>query len=341
MRVILNSSYVCLMRAIPSCRNAVALTALLTAACAPAAVLPGGSSPTGIEASTLQEGVHPRNGSGGLLVMAHGGTPEWNAAVEAAVTPMDGLLPTEIAFGMADPRTLQAAADRLAARGVSTIGVVRLFMSGESFLAQTEFLFGKRDAPPETGMLGHRMVPGTELERLTLEADVAIDPEGFAESTDAGRILVDRARLMIAPSEEGAIVILAHGMGAEEANDRLLHHMSAGADRLRAEGYDHVVVATLREDWEESRAAAEKAVREEVAQLNAAGRSVVVLPYRLFGFGPYADVLSDLEYRAGDGFLPHAMVTDWIKARTLSVLCGEGLAPSFGRCPVRTALPSN
>ena len=37
----------------------------------------------------------------GVLVMAHGGSPEWNRSVESAVEPLRSRCKIEIAFGMA------------------------------------------------------------------------------------------------------------------------------------------------------------------------------------------------------------------------------------------------
>jgi hypothetical protein len=57
--------------------------------------------------------MRPASGRVGVLVMAHGGSPDWNAAVEAAMAPLAAELPTEVAFGMARRETLQEAVDRL------------------------------------------------------------------------------------------------------------------------------------------------------------------------------------------------------------------------------------
>src|SRR5688500_5239450 len=81
----------------------------------------------------------------GILIMAHGGMPEWDAAVAEAVTPMKDVVPTSLALGMADPATMQAALDSLQSQGVDKVAVVRLFLSGESFIHDTEFYLGLRD----------------------------------------------------------------------------------------------------------------------------------------------------------------------------------------------------
>jgi hypothetical protein len=38
----------------------------------------------------------------GILLMAHGGSEEWNRAVEEVVVPLASRQPVEISFGMAD-----------------------------------------------------------------------------------------------------------------------------------------------------------------------------------------------------------------------------------------------
>ena len=73
----------------------------------------------------------------GILVMAHGGDPAWNLDVEATVAPLREKYPVEIAYGMARTSTLREAVQRLESRGVERIAVVRMFVSGESFLEPT------------------------------------------------------------------------------------------------------------------------------------------------------------------------------------------------------------
>ena len=88
----------------------------------------------------------------GVLVMAHGGSPTWEASVKTAVAPIKLKYPTEIAWGMADPMTMQEGINNLEKLGVTTIVVVPLFVSSHSPIPrQTEYLLGIRkqlaDAP--------------------------------------------------------------------------------------------------------------------------------------------------------------------------------------------------
>ena len=58
----------------------------------------------------------------------------------------------EIAFGMADAVSLQDGVRKLEAKGIERIGVVRLFVSGESWYERTEQILGlKPGAPAKPG----------------------------------------------------------------------------------------------------------------------------------------------------------------------------------------------
>ncbi|MCG8467766.1 MAG: CbiX/SirB N-terminal domain-containing protein [Gemmatimonadetes bacterium] len=257
----------------------------------------------------------------GVLVMAHGGSETWNETVAAAVRPLADEVPTSVAFGMADPVTLQAAVDELEDRGVTGIAVVRLFVSGESFLHMTEYLFRQRADAPSRYM--GRSTEG--LEPLDLGSRVVIDPQGLVEAEEAGSILRDRALALSTDPSAEAVLVLGHGNGDETINARLLAHMDARAEVVRSAGFREVRVETLREDWAEARAKAEARVRRWVTTRHEAGTKVLVVPLRLSGFGPYADVLEGLEYEAnGLGLLPNEAITSWLRRRARHVACEHG-----------------
>ena len=129
-------------------------------------------------------------------------------------------------------------------------------------------------------------------------------------------------------------------MGDDAEDQRGLDHMVVATETLRREGFAGVQAATLREDWPEPRAHAEEAIRSFVDTESAAGRDVLVVPARLFGFGPYADVLADRSYRAGDGLLPHPAIAGWIRDRAASVTCAAGWGPTLRPCAVAAPDPS-
>jgi hypothetical protein len=302
----------------------VALTAL---ACSPGAARPEPASPAAaVTGPTV-----------GILVMAHGGTPEWDRAVMAAVAPVKGVVPTALALGMADPTTMQAALDSLEDQGVRAVAVVRLFLSGESFLHATEFLLGKRPDAPDMPMMmhgpgEHDVGPPKALER---SADILLEMRGLSEAPIAAAIMADRARAVSTDARRESVIVIAHGMGDEGENQRVIDNMRPSADALRALGFKDVHAATLREDWPQAREKAEAQIRQWVSSRAAAGERVIVVPFRLFGFGGYAEVLDGLEYTAAAGLLPHDLVTRWIEQSAAGLFCERGIAHPLGQCAAR------
>ena len=273
-------------------------------------------------------------GSVGVLVMAHGGDAEWNQAVDRAIEDLPASVPVELAYGMANPYTLQAALDRLAERGVERVALVRAFLSGRSFLDQTEWYLGLSDRPPEAFVLMGPAARDTAA-RAPLRHDllIATHREGLLDSPLAGVVMADRAREVSVAAAEESVLLLAHGMGDEAENDEVLAAMDRIADEVSRSGFAEVRSATLREDWDEARARAETEIRGYVESRGDAGDRVLVLPVRLSGFGPYAEVLDGLDYVAGRGLLPHPRIGDWILHTANAVSCDAGWGALSGRCP--------
>ena len=268
----------------------------------------------------------------GLILMAHGGGQEWNGRVKASVAGLGDRIPVSVAFGMADPHTLQASLDELRDRGVGTVVVVRLFVSGASFLHPTEYLLGLRSDPPAWAMIGHRPVDGSELEPLRTDARILLDRQGLGGSDQAARILAARAKANASVPAETGVLLIAHGMGDEGENSDVLAAMEEAAAVVRESGFAEVRVATLREDWPAARATAERDIKATVARMQKEHATVVVVPYRVSGFGPYAGVLDGLNYVGTEGLLPHPLVTEWIADRATESLCAAGLSSPLGAC---------
>lgn len=250
----------------------------------------------------------PQGDKVGLLIMAHGGSAEWNAAVEEAAKPLKSSMPVSIAFGMANPETLQSAVDELVSLGVNSIAVVRLFVSGESFIDETMFAFRLSSQRPE----GHFMHAPRPLD---LPVPVALNKDGLLDASAVSGILVDRALNLSNEAHRESVLIVGHGPGDDEENERWLSKMNILADSVRGSADFHVVkVATLREDWTGKREVAERELRLFVENEASEGRKVIIIPFRLHGFGPYSDVFDGLDYQADSlGFLPDGRITDWIE----------------------------
>ncbi len=298
--------------------------------------------------------VDRENARPGVLIMAHGGSEAWNQAVEQAIAPLQDDYPIEIAYGMAKTSTMHAAVERLEDQGVNTIAVVRMFISGSSFLDKTEYILGLRHslegAMHSKAMKGHdskmsmptmnskandkandkmNSQPG-DMGGHSMEAPMPIDSdstfilstEGISASTLIDDILIDRVQaLSVDPSTE-SIMILAHGPGDDEENKQWLIDMQRRTERLSALGpFIDIQCETLREDWPGRRAEAEKRIRAFVQSHNDAGNRVIVIPFRVAGFGPYREVLEGLDYIADErGFSPHPNMTTWVDQTARALL---------------------
>jgi hypothetical protein len=255
----------------------------------------------------------------GVLVMAHGGSKQWNKEVLAAIEPLKDEHNIEVAFGMADAASLQQGVERLEARGARRIGVVRLFISGESFLERTEQILGLAPGAPQREATqaehdGHEGGHSMEFWRVESQSSFALSKQGLVEAPEMANVLIDRARTLSRDPAHEDVLILAHGPGDDAENERWLAHLEARAAAVRqALPFRTVRVETLREDWPEKRQDAEQRIRRYVEQASKTGRAIVI-PFRVQGFGPYAEVLTGLDYLSDSrGLVPDAGVTQWIE----------------------------
>ncbi len=272
----------------------------------------------------------------GVVVMAHGGPQAWNEGVTEMLRPLRHQYDMEIAFGMADAYSLQEAISKLESRGVTDIGVVRLFVSGESWLQRTGQILGLQEGAPERPApepemhgehgdhaqhagqhMGHRM----EFWRVDSDARFRISQEGLSQAPEMDAVLVERVMALSNNPQNEDVLVLAHGPGDDAENERWLRYINDRTKALReSHEFNNIKVATLREDWPEKREAAQKIARDYVRAANDAGRTALIVPYRVYGFGPYADVLDGLDYVADEtGLVPHPAVADWAERQILTL----------------------
>lgn len=288
-------------------------------------------------------GNHKHDPNVGVLVMAHGGGAVWNKEVEAMLAPLAADYPLELAFGMAEAASLQDGVKKLEARGVSKIAVVRLFISGESFYERTEQILGlapgaepqatghgEHDAHAAHGAAagggGHNMA----LWRIETNSSFAISQQGLAEAPEMGGVLVERARALSKEPAKESILLLAHGPGDDTEDQRWLAMMDQRAEAVRRFGpFRKVQAETLREDWPEKRVVSEARIRAFVEAGSRDGNRVIVIPYRVAGFGPYANVLKGLDYVAdSQGLLPSMEVEHWIRRQVKELAAGPFRTPA-------------
>jgi hypothetical protein len=278
----------------------------------------------------------PEGGRIGILVMAHGGEAEWNRHAEEAVRPLAALYPTEIAFGMARADTLQNAVYRLERRGVRRIAVVRLFLSGDSFLDRTEKILGlvpgagvrPRDWD-HTRHAGHHMhmdPAKMPLWKVETRSRFSVSREGLLDGPTGEGILVKRARVLSRDPSMESVLLVAHGVG-DDRLDRLWREKMGPAAKAvsRALPFYEVEALTMREDWPDKRDLARREIRIFANRARDAGRRVLVIPYRLSGFGRGASLLKGLEIVSdGKGLLPDPAVGDWLVERAEATISRAG-----------------
>jgi sirohydrochlorin ferrochelatase len=256
----------------------------------------------------------------GVLVMAHGGGEEWDAAVESSLAQLEARYPVAAAFGMADAGSMERAVRELEAAGVDHVGVVRMFISGESWYERTEQILGLNDGAPSKAEAMAKMASEPERRmpmgfwQIDTDLEFHLSEEGLADAEEMDQVLLTRIRNLSQNPAEETVMVLAHGPGDDAENARWIARISERAELARKQlGVADISVFTLREDWEDKREQAEQQIRSYVQQASASGKTTLVVPYRVMGFGPYHGVLSGLDYRADEtGLVPHDNVGLWL-----------------------------
>lgn len=311
---------------------------------APMAPTPAGPVPAAVETAT-PDATPARTPTNGVLVMAHGGSDEWNDAAARVSAALKREAPTALAFGMANPATLRASLDSLRDAGVDRVAVVRMFLSGSSFRTQTDWLLGMSDERPAhfishgghgEGHGGHHGAHHPDADpyaQIDHGLSIATHDDGLMDAPEAGPILLDRARALSTDPANESVLLIGHGMGDDARNDAVLEAMARAATPIRSEGFAAVKATTLREDWPEVRKAAEAEILAFARAETEAGRRLLVIPFRLFGFGPYAEVLGGIPYVAGRGLLPNDRIAGWAVRQARRIFCTNGWAASEAECP--------
>lgn len=269
----------------------------------------------------------------GIVVMAHGGKPDWEAGLLDALKDLMSRAKLEVAFGMASAPSIQEAVSRLQERGARRIAVVRLFVSGDSFLTETRKILGLEPGAPARAKESaahqehaHHHDHGADLLwRVDSSAEFAVSGAGLMDSPQMGKVLAKRAVALSKEPRHESVLILAHGPEDDRENKRWVEKISGLAAEIgRAKPFREIRVETLREDWPEKRAEAEARIREFVSRGSKDGK-MLIIPFRVHGFGPYAKVLKGLDYESdGQGLLPDPAVADWIADQAREVAKGRG-----------------
>ena len=275
----------------------------------------------------------------GVLLLAHGGAAQWNERVVAVAKSVDETRPTEVAFGMASRASIQAAVDKLTARGVTSIVAVPLFVSSySSVITSTEYLLGLRAEAPADLKIFAKMdhsshgapaaaanehaahMPAVDpASPVTKTVPVRMTP-AFNRHPLIAQIAADRAKsISKAPGKE-AVILVAHGPVPDEDNRLWLEDMKVLAEQVKASApYASVDYMTVRDDAGPAmREAATKDLRERVEKQVAAGRTVLIVAH-LMSFGGIEQGirkrLDGLTYTMTEqALMPDSRIVEWVKA---------------------------
>lgn len=306
-------------------RNSYLLLLVATAVCWPAPVgaqqvPPGGSA-----------------SRAGILLLAHGGSKEWNTNVQSIAADVDKTQPTEVALGMADRATLQAGIDKLTARGVKEIVAVPLFVSSHSSVIEaTRFLLGLRpDAPPELMDFsmdhgagpGHGDSPGAPANpppdpALKQKPVTSSLPVRMSAALDRHRILAailtERASAMSRNPEREVVVLVAHGPNEDKENDLWLADLTAVGKMIAAnKPFARVETATLRDDADAPiRELATQKLRAIVSSADDQGYRALIVPVLLSYGGIENGIRKRLDgldhVMSPSGLLPDPRISGWV-----------------------------
>lgn len=214
----------------------------------------------------------------GLLVVAHGAGPSWNAGVRAVVKQVrwaDGPVATAFLMGPeADSSGWNAGVDALQRAGARDVVVVPLMVSSHGgHYRQILFYAGVLSELPEDLAAHHHGSPAAA--GVPLRVTPALDA-----APELGEALLARWSTLDSADRRRPVVLVAHGPTSDEEAALWIQNLEVAAIRLRETGHLPVSVGLLRDDASPAiRAAAIAELRSSIQRLaDAAEDSVAVLP---------------------------------------------------------------
>jgi sirohydrochlorin ferrochelatase len=282
--------------------------------------------------------------STGVLILAHGGSEEWNQAVVEAAKPLKEDHHVEIAFGMANAVTMQNGIKSLEDNDVSEIVVVPLFISSHSpIISQTEYLLGLRnelaDDPmplmhhvdeylemvgketPDSSRMRHGMLFPENLQPLSVDTKVIIT-QALDDHDVVAQILYDRiSELSENPADE-TVLLVAHGPNQENDNEKWIENMESLSRKIQktqkknGDGFKQIFAFTVRDDAPNPIFnQAKQQLRALVRQADQFG-DVIVVPLFLSSGGredAVAERLSGLDFKwNGKTLLPDPKISNFL-----------------------------
>lgn len=267
-----------------------------------------------------------QNAPAGALILAHGGSEEWNAQVLDLASRVRDDIPAEVAIldgpGAKEHR-FQDALGRLVAAGVGEIVVVPLMVSSHSFFFESiRYLTAETDSIHPM-MAAHYQQMGIERPDVGVPLRLAA---ALDDAPELARILADRALSLAHTPKRQAVLLVAHGPDETEpvARARWMENLRRVAERVQdMGGFRDVRVGMI------PAARGTPAVRSEAIQRArdlvelqhaATGEDVVVVPV-LMARGAHGDetIPTDLAglpiAYSGEVLIPHPALSRWFESR--------------------------
>lgn len=260
-------------------------------------------------------------GSVGIVVNAHGADFHWNQTMRDASRDLALKYPVEYAFSMGDPPSLRTAVNRLEAKGVGAIVIVRVFGMASSFRRSTEHLTGQDAETPLASMArpSHGSMHGhmgmAYVPRLRT-ASMVVTTGGLQDDPLFASALLDRAWAISKNPAKETVILVGHGKGDDQANEAWLDVLASISAQMKRNGGDQfrdILYQTWREDWKDKRSNRIASVQDMVRAAAKDGGIALVIPARTTGRGPVDRFLKGLDYRAGTGFAPHKLFSQWLE----------------------------
>lgn len=260
----------------------------------------------------------------GVVIMPHGATQPYNDAIEKAVEPLKKDYKVEMAYGMADPITIENAVLKLEKQGAKRIVFVRMYSMSGQFKDKTDYILGLRNDLPN-GWQGQ--VPSQ------VRTSVAFNTfGGYEEDVLTAEILLDRIKEVSQDPEKETVILLAHGSEEDHADQAWRDAMKTNIDWIKKQvssPFKKITGMTLREDWPEKRTTALDEIRKVIEEGNESGK-VLIISNRLYGSGPYKHFLRKLKFDMnGKGFAPHPNLTRWLE-KGIKASIEKGFPPVIG-----------
>lgn len=286
----------------------------------------------------------------GILLLAHGSRDTtWNNTVMNVTHSIAEKYPVEVAFGMANPFSMQPAIDSLEARGIDQIVVVPLFVSSFSpIIRQNEYLLGLRDSLADAPMppMAHEMTDemmammdhsshGEELELKPLRVNAEVKMTNPLDDHPlVAEILMDRIEAVSDDPSEETLLLVAHGPVQDKDNENWLKAISNLGSQIQqmqekkgGEPFFNIVPLTVRDDaGDDVYNQAKEEFRTLVKEADEQGEAIVI-PLLLSKGGVerrYLTRLEGLNYTwGGETLLPHENISLFIEESVAEALQSE------------------